>query len=160
MIASPTKATQAHVRAWASARSKLGAEAHDETLDRLIVWRMADPRYTDRNNRVKGLAMQRQWTIEARADFADPEKNEAITKAIREAAVHVHAIMALLSDGQKPQVVCYSDDFFNGHEEIALHEDTLGKAIAAHGDQMGGGEVSDELVRAATEIAHDKSAGQ
>jgi hypothetical protein len=65
-----------------------------------------------------------------------------ITRSIREAAVHVHANMALLSDnGQAPQVVCFSDDFFDGHQEIKLHEDKLGKAIADHGDQMSGGGV-------------------
>lgn len=99
--------------------------------------------------------MQRQWTIEARADFADTEKNEAITQAIREAAVHVHAVMSLLSDGQKPQVVCFSDDFFEGHAEIALHEDKLGKAIETHSDVMGSGGVSDELLQAAAELQHD-----
>lgn len=161
----PDKAKQ-HIlrnrRAWAAAR--MSAQPLDpdklsdhDVLDQMVVWRMNDPRFTDRTNQVKGIAMQRQWTIEARADFADPDKNEAITKAIREAAVHVHAIMALLSDGQAPQVVCFSDDFFDGHQEIKLHEDKLGKAIAEHGDQMGGGQVSDELLAAAAEMQHDKN---
>lgn len=101
--------------------------------------------------------MQRQWTIEARADFADQEKNEAITTAIRQAAVHVHAVMALLSDGQAPQVVCFSDDFFDGHQEIKLHEDKLGQAIEAHGGNMGEGKVSDELLQAARDMQHDKN---
>lgn len=96
--------------------------------------------------------MQKQWTIEARADFADQAKNDAITQAIREAAVHVHAVMALLSDGQKPQVVCYADDFFEGHQEISLHEDTLGKAIADHANVQGS-EVSAELMQAAKDLA-------
>lgn len=130
---------------------------HPDTLDQLLVWRMTDPRYANRENRVKGLHMQRQWTIEARADFADPEKNDAITTAIREAAVHVHAVMALLSDGQKPQVACYSDDYFSGHEEIALHKDKLGDAIKEHGDAMSGGGVSDELLQAAADMQHDKN---
>lgn len=101
--------------------------------------------------------MQRQWTIEGRADFADPEKNEVITRAFREAAVHVHATMALLMDGQAPQVVCFSDDFFDGHQEIKLHEDKLGKAIEAHGDKMSGGGVSQELLDAARDMQHDKN---
>lgn len=148
---------------WAAARIQAQpcgdseALANPDVLDELIVWRMNDPRFTDRSNHVKGLAMQRQWTIEARADFADPEKNEAITRAIREAAVHVHAIMALLSDGQAPQVVCFSDDFFDGHQEIKLHEDKLGNAIEAHGGQMGQGGVSDELLQAARDMQHDKN---
>jgi hypothetical protein len=98
--------------------------------------------------------MQKQWTIEARADFADQTKNDAITRAIREAAVHVHAVMALLSDGQKPQVVVFADDFFEGHEEISLHDDTLGKAIDEH-KNVGGGEISDELMAAARDMRPD-----
>ena len=103
--------------------------------------------------------MQRQWTIEARADFSDKAKNDAIDRAIREAAVHVHAQLALISDGQKPQVVCFSDDFMEGHQEIALHRDTLGDAIAEHGDQLTGGDVSSELLQAAAEMQHEKSDG-
>lgn len=147
---------------WAAAR--ISAQPCDsdalpdqDVLDQLVVWRINDPRYTDRDNHVKGLAMQRQWTIEARADFADQEKNEAITTAIRQAAVHVHAVMALLSDGQAPQVVCFSDDFFDGHQEIKLHEDKLGQAIEAHGGNMGEGKVSDELLQAARDMQHDKN---
>lgn len=155
------EAILANRRAWASARVSAQPNAdvlaQPDVLDALVVWRMTDPRYTTRENRVKGLTMQRQWTIEARADFADPEKNEAITTAIREAAVHVHAIMALLSDGQAPQVVCFSDDFFDGHQEIKLHEDKLGKAIETHGGQMTGGGVSQELLQAAADMQHDKN---
>lgn len=154
---------KAAAKQWASARlsaqhaGNSEALTNPDVLDEIIVWRMNDPRYTDRNTHVKGLPMQRQWTIEARADFADQEKNDVITRAIREAAVHVHATMALLSDGQAPQVVCFSDDFFDGHQEIKLHEDTLGKAIAEHGDQMSGGGVSQELLQAAAEMQHDKN---
>lgn len=131
--------------------------ANPNALDHLILWRMSDPRYTDRNNRVKGLTMQRQWTIEARADFADAEKNEAITEAVRRAAVHINATLALLSDGQKPQVVAFSDDFFAGHAEIALLENKLGDALKAHDDIGAEGEVSDEMLQAARDMLHDKA---
>lgn len=133
----------------------LPADTPPDIVDALITWRMTDPRYVDRKTKLKGMKMQRQWTIEARADFADADKNEAITQAFREAAVHVHAVMALLADGQKPQVVCYSDDFFTGHAEIGLHEDTLGKAIAESKVQEG--VVSDELLQAARDMQHDKN---
>ena len=123
-----------------------------DVLDQLILWRMRDPRYVDMNTRLKGVAMQRQWTIEARADFADKDKNEAITTAVQQAAVHIHAVMALLSDGQKPQVVAFSDDFFSGHAEIALHEDVIGNAIAAHGGTVEAAEVSDEMLAAVREL--------
>jgi hypothetical protein len=131
--------------------------AQPDVMDQLIIWRMNDPRFTTRETRVKGLPMQRQWTIEIRADFADPEKNEVITDLVKQAAVYLHANTALISDVQKPQIACWSDDFFKGHQEIAVHADTLGKAIAMHGDQVGGGKVSDELLQAAAEIAHEKS---
>jgi len=99
---------------------------------------------------------QRQWTIEARADFADPEKNEAITEAVRRAAVHINATLELLSDGQKPQVVVYSDDFFTGHKDIALLPDTLGKAIQDHGGEEPE-KVSDELLQAMRDLQHEKN---
>lgn len=104
--------------------------------------------------------MQKQWTIEARADFADMEKNDAITKAITEAAVHVHAVMALLSDGQRPQVVAYAEDFFKGHEDISLMKDTVGDAIAAHGDgiENAGDGVSAEMRQAMHDMASDARA--
>lgn len=131
--------------------------ANPAALDFLILWRMDDPRYCDRNTRRKGIHMQRQWTIEARADFADAEKNEAITEAVRRAAVHINATLALLSDGQKPQVVAFSDDFFAGHAEIAVLENKLGDALKAHDDIGDESVVSDELLQAARDIAHDKS---
>jgi hypothetical protein len=121
---------------------------------------MNDPRYTDRDNQVKGIQMQRQWTIEARADFADQEKNEAITEAVRRAAVHIYATIALLADGIKPQVVAFSDDFFTGHDEIDLMEDKLGKAIEDHGDTVGGeAPVSEEMLSALRDMQHDKNNG-
>lgn len=126
-------------------------------IDDLIVWRMNDPRYTKRDNQLKGLPMQRQWTIEARADFADADKNEAITEAVKRAAVHINATIALLADGQKPQVVAFSDDFFAGHTEINLLEDTIGKGMAEHADLQEGG-VSEEMMQAMRDLRHDKNA--
>lgn len=118
---------------------------------------MADPRYADRTTQMKGMTMQRQWTIEARADFADADKNEAITEAVRRAAVHIHATLALLADGQKPQVVAFSDDFFAGHQDIALLEDTIGKGLKEFAG-LQEGEVSDELMQAARDMQHDANA--
>lgn len=102
--------------------------------------------------------MQRQWTIEARADFQDQEKNDAITEAVRVAAVHINATIALLADGIKPQVVAFSDDFFAGHDDIALLEDKLGKAIADHEDKVGDdAPVSSEMMDAMRDMQHDKN---
>lgn len=148
----------ANRRAWAAARMNaqpnMDVLANPDILDAMLIWRMSDPRFAQEGTKAM---TQRQWTIEARADFADPDKNEVIQNAVREAAVHVHATMALLSDGQKPQVVCFADDFFNGHEEIALHEDKLGNAIRDHGANVGDGGVSDEMRAAARELQHDKN---
>ena len=102
--------------------------------------------------------MQRQWTIEARADFADPEKNDAITIAVQRFAVALNATLVLIKDnGQSPQVVCYSDDFFTGHEDIALIEDKLGKAIADNSETTQTMDVSDEMLQAMRDIQHDKA---
>lgn len=100
--------------------------------------------------------MQRQWTIEARADFTDPDKNAVITKAIQEAAVHVYAQLALLSDGVQPEVAAFSEDFFAGHEQISLLEDSIGKA---KGVDIGGDDdfgLTDELTKAAAELKSRK----
>lgn len=158
---------RANRQAWAAARNNLAAAnpemdilANPDVLDRLIIWRMNDPRYETLDTRVKGLAMQRQWTIEARADFADQEKNDAITESVRRAAVHINATIALLADGIKPQVVAFSDDFFAGHEDIALLEDKLGRALADHSDAVGEeAPVSDEMLQAMRDLQHDKNNG-
>ena len=131
--------------------------AYPDVMDKLILWRMDDPRY---RYKMKESVMQRQWNIEARADFEDADKNEVITEAIRRAAVHVNATIALLlqadGHGQKPEVVCYSDDFFAGHQDIALLEDTLGKALVDH-DSTEQDSVSAELIAAAKEMASDEA---
>lgn len=102
--------------------------------------------------------MQRQWAIEARADFADPEKNEVITQAFKVAAAHINATLVLLSDGQKPQVVCFSDDLFVGHEDIDWLGDPLGKAIEAHADSVGDdAPVSEDMLQAVRDMQHDKN---
>lgn len=76
--------------------------------------------------------MQIQWTIEARADMQDEGKKLAMQRVVKEAAAHISAMLIMLQDGQKPQVVCFSDDFFAGHEEISLLPDTIGQALAEH----------------------------
>lgn len=100
--------------------------------------------------------MQRQWTIETRADFADPEKNEAITEAVRLHAVALQATLVLIKDnGVSPQTVCYSDDFFTGHEDIALMKNTLGEALKEDNSEPLA--VSDEMMQALRDMQHDKA---
>ena len=149
---------RANRQAWGAAHTVPDILGNPDVLDQVILWRMNDPRYEDRATRVKGLSMQKQWTIEARADFADKGKNDMIDEAVRRAAVHINATIALISDGIKPQVVAFSDDFFAGHNDIALLKDTLGEAIIEHGDQAGDeAPVSSEMMRAMSEMQHDKN---
>ena len=93
--------------------------------------------------------MQRQFTIELRVDYADETKNKTMRQSMAQAARHLLATAELLSDGQTPQAVMFSDDFFTGHEEIPLMEDVIGKAIEKHGGEDGG--VSQELLEALAE---------
>ena len=90
--------------------------------------------------------MQRQWNIEIRADFADPEKNDAITQIVKQAARHCYANVALLSDQVKPNMACYSDDYFSGHEDINPLDDTIQQGL----DAVGGDEtaISEDMIQA------------
>lgn len=74
--------------------------------------------------------MQRQFTIELRVDYADPDKNEVMKKALQAAARHMYATAVLLSDsGMRPEIMLASDDFFSGNEEINLLEDTIQQGL-------------------------------
>ncbi len=96
--------------------------------------------------------MQRQFTMELRVDYGPEEdKNEVMKKAWTAAARHVYAKACLLSQGQKPKIALFSDDFFVGHEEIELLDDVIGGAIEA--DQSQESEVSSELLAAAKEMS-------
>lgn len=119
--------------------------------DRFMAWRLDDPKLLVNKLTGKGSVMQRQWCIEARADFSDREKNDAIDQAFKEAAAHINATLVLLSDGQKPQVVCYSDDFFSGHKEIGIMPDTIG-AAKQDVDVGAAPLVSDEMLRAVEDM--------
>lgn len=100
--------------------------------------------------------MQRQWAIEARADFAEQEKNDAVDTAFKVAAAHINATLQLLSDGVKPQVVCFSDDHFLGHKDIDWLGDPLGDAIAANATASGAtAKVNQEMLDALAEMRSD-----
>ena len=100
--------------------------------------------------------MMRQFTMELRVDYSgdqklsEADKNELMRKAWRAAAVHVYAQAGLLATGQKPQIALFSDDFYEGHEEIALLTDELGAAIAK--DDSPEAPISDEIMA----LAHGK----
>lgn len=122
--------------------------------DRLIEWKLGSIRiarcYNDSPNGKRlreEHPMQRQFSIELRVDYEDVEKNEAMRKALQAAARHVYATAMLLKDSVKPQVAIYSDDFFVGHEEIPLMEDTVQEGMnLIGGDKQT--EVSSEMLDA------------
>jgi hypothetical protein len=121
------------------------------TLDKLIDWRMGDNRFTSKDNQ-RSIQMQRQFTMELRVDYGPEEdKNEVMRKAWTAAARHVYAKACLLSQGQKPKIALFSDDFFTGHEEIELLDDVIGKAVEADTTEESG--VSSELMAAAKEMS-------
>lgn len=95
--------------------------------------------------------MQRQFTIELRVDFADPEKLEPIKQVLQQAARHAFATAQLISDNPKlTKIAIFSDDFFTGHEQIALLDDTIQQGLDAIGaDSSGSESISSELAMAA-----------
>lgn len=120
-------------------------------LEQMIEWKSHGPSgllwYTDRSQ-----LMNRQFTIELRVDYADADKNEVMRKALQVAARHMYATASLLSDGVKPQIAMFSEDFFDGHADIALVEDTIQQGLdelKANGDTSEGDSgVSSELLDA------------
>lgn len=94
--------------------------------------------------------MQRQFTIELRIDYADNDKNEVMTKALKQAGRHILTTALLLRDeGMEPQIVVYSDDFFAGHSELKILDDIIAEGIEATGGEEPTG-VSEDLMRAMT----------
>lgn len=119
-------------------------------LNAMIEWKSRGPAgllwYTDRSE-----LMNRQFTIELRVDYADADKNEVMRTALQVAARHMFATASLLADGVKPQIAMFSEDFFDGHAEIALIEDTIQQGIdelAAAGDTSVDTGVSSEQLAA------------
>lgn len=97
---------------------------------------------------------QCQWTIEMRAHCSDAER-EAVTTTIRSIARHAQATLMLLPNAGviQPQVVCYGDDNFVGHFEIAALDDVLASAID-EASPSPSATVSSELLEAAREMQH------
>ncbi len=119
-----------------------GLLAHPDIFDKIIIWHL------ERN------MAQRPWTIQLRMDFADEERNEKIDNAFVEHALAISALAALLSDGQQPNLMVFSDDWQMGRRDLDLfakkleHPDPLAQANAEHGDKVTGNDVSDELAAA------------
>lgn len=97
--------------------------------------------------------MQRQFTIELRVDFADQDKLEPLKQVLQQAARHAFATAQLISDNPKlTKIAIFSDDFFSGHEEIKLLEDTIQQGLDAVGETSGSDGLSSELMNAAKGI--------
>src|ERR1035437_1859122 len=129
-----------------------GLLAKPDVLDKLVAWRLGSHKVfrltaSGADEYRRSGAMQRQFTIELRVDYADAEKNDTLRTALQAAARHVYATAVLLADAVKPQIAIFSDDFFAGHEQITLLEDTIetGKQMIQCGDES---PVSDELIKA------------
>ena len=79
---------------------------------------------------------------------------------MRVAAVNLNAKLQLIKDnGMAPKTVCFSDDFFTGHVEIGLMEDTMGKAIT-EANLGAEAPLSDELRELASELHSDANASK
>lgn len=131
--------------------------AHPNVIEKIIEWKMGDPRLAPKTNRLsaieRGAHMQRQFTMELRVDYADAEKNEVMKTALKAAARHVYATAVLLADnGVKPQIAVHSDDFFSGHEEIKMLDDTIAQGLEETKETVEEADVSDDLLKAAAGI--------
>ena len=109
-------------------------------FDELIRWRLSDAK------KGKDGMAQRTWKIEARMDFKDQEKNDEIDQVVKRLAVVLEANLSLLADGQKPEVICHSDDFFGRQVDIELWSKEIPKDTLVGLDQQD--QVSDEMLEA------------
>lgn len=123
----------------------------DDQLGQLIDWKaggIAVLKYYKLDTISRGAHMQRQLTMELRVDFADQEKLPAIQQAFQQAARHVLATARLISDNPKStQIAIYSEDFFSGHQEIALLDDVIQQGLDATSNDESQG-ISSELMGA------------
>jgi len=124
----------------------------DDHCDRLIEWKAGSIsvlKHYKLDTITRGAHMQRQFTIELRVDFADPEKLPELKKVLQQAARHAFATAQLISDNPKStQIAIFSDDFFSGHEEIKLLDDTIQNGLDEIGETSGSEGISSELAGA------------
>lgn len=128
-------------------------------LDQIFAWRSMSPRNrADRNfmahiagkPQVEPIMPQQQFTVEVRVDYSDPGKFETMKEACRKAGAHLFATAQLISDKTAPQIAIYSDDHFEGQQDINLFDTTISdgtQMLKDAGDVSEGG-VSQELLDA------------
>jgi hypothetical protein len=110
-------------------------------MDRLIDWKLCSPAHTLEDPVI------RQFTLELRVNYADADKNEVMRQAIAHAARHVLATASLIADGVKPDIACWSDDWFAGKQEINILDDVIQQGIDEQNDASESS-VSSELMAA------------
>lgn len=134
--------------------------ADPHAMDQLIEWKLGsitNLKRTRLDTIARGAHMQRQFTIEIRVDFADSDKLGPLKQTLIQAARHGYATAQLLSDNPKStRVAIFSDDFFTGHQEIALLDDIIQQGLDATGEASGSEGVSSELMAA---VQSPKDAG-
>lgn len=103
---------------------------------------------------------QCQWTIEARADCGDAEK-EAIKNLIMTKCFEILTSLRQLPTSLQVEVRCYADDFFAGHKdfdlfaELAKSQQAKAAALVEDNDD---GAPSTELIQAALAAQSKKRA--
>ncbi len=123
-------------------------------LNAYIAWAFNSPRvWKEFKWQVKGKTMaQQEWTIQARVDCG-PDEQVAIKVAVQRLARHLLTQISLSPTLRgKVQVVCYSEDFFNGHQDIALIDDTVSEAISGLPDGHQDEGVSRDLLDAVRDL--------
>lgn len=101
------------------------------------------------SRRKRSITMQRQFTIELRVDYEDKDKHDVMRKAVAAAARHVYATALLVKDQVTPQIAVFSDDFFQGHDDIKLMSDVIAEGIEQIEETSGEGSgVSQEMMEA------------
>ena len=125
----------------------------EDQQDQAIAWKsgsIAVLKHYKTDTITRGAHMQRQFTIELRVDFADPEKLGPMKSVLQQAARHAFATAQLISDNPKStRIAIFSDDFFTGHEEISLLGDIIQEGLDAAAETASGSDtISSELASA------------
>lgn len=90
--------------------------------------------------------MMKKWVIEVTANFADKDKYPVIDQLARTSAANLFAAVVLIADGQKPDVICYSDDFYDGRNELDVFATPVTAPVPRVGTVDAG--FSDEFLKA------------
>lgn len=98
--------------------------------------------------------MQRQFTMEIRVTFQEDGKSVEFRKAMAAAGRQLITVAALLDGTCKPEIALYSDDFYKGHEEISLMEDSVSK-----GKELLGGDEDKGVSQAMVDALRDNQHG-